>query len=112
SEDDRIAAPIPVPDPRLTRISQRTSESVQRKRRFTAIAAAVALAGIVLGTMLANNGAPDTGAVKTAATRPAELQFKPIALADGVSVVRNWRLEGSAGHRFIGTLTFSNSTDA
>lgn len=88
----------------------RTPES---KRRMTAVAVVVAVIGLGLGVMLAaGGGAEPTQEVNIAANRPPELQFEPIVISDGVTMERNWRLEGSTGHRFIGTLTFLNTTEA
>jgi hypothetical protein len=82
------------------------------KRRLTAIAIAVAVVGLGLGVVLAAGGGTEPAQVNIAANRPPELQFEPIVVSEGVTIERNWRLEGTTGHRFIGTLTFVNTTDA
>lgn len=87
----------------------RTPES---KRRLTVVGIVVAVVGLGLGLVLAAGGGSEPAtAVNIAANRPPELQFKPIAISEGVTAERNWRLEGSTGHRFIGTLTFTNTNE-
>lgn len=90
---------------------------LDRRRVRTLLAAGTALALVVIG-ILAVGAANDRGSNQSTSTdgaradSSARFAFDEIPVAAGATAERGWTLGGSEGSRFVGKLTFSNSTGA
>jgi hypothetical protein len=85
-----------------------------RRHRIVIVAAVVALALVLGGAgayLVGSTGDAAAPPRVQVAPAPARLVFDPFVVADGVSGHRRWVLDGARGDEFIGTLTFTNTSE-